>query len=206
MEKRPETLMPLEVFTKILSDLEAVDYRGAFHLYLMAEPLCDPRLLDLIRLTRERFEENTIFISTNGDRLATFDDVERLFNAGLSYLGISHYDTQNEHLKQYEHPRIVHTNLNDLRLSFYNRAGLVGVAALESVPSCEWLWQKAYINYRGDVVLCCSDYYYTVVMGNVIEESFPAIFNNDKYSEYRNAHNNGQAKRMALCQTCNRVK
>jgi len=203
MEKDPATLMPVEVFKKILDDFTG--FQGKFHLYLMGEPLCDPRLPELVAMVRERFQDNTIFISTNGD-LLTAELLVRLFDAGLSCIGISHYDQKNDHLLRLKDERITHTTLNDLRLAFYNRAGLVNVGCIERLPKCGWLWSKAYINYRGDVVLCCSDYYYEVVFGNVMDEPFKVIWNSDRFNEYREAHLEGRGKEMHLCQTCNRIR
>jgi len=199
--------MAQAVFDKILSDLKAVNYDGIFHLYLMAEPLCDPRIEDLIRQTRAEFPESIIRISTNGDLLQSVDDIYRLLDAGLTAIGISHYDNTNQSL--YEHApddRIIHTRLNDLRPTFYNRAGLVKVAAITPLSQCDWLWSKAYINYRGDVILCCSDYHYKVIFGNVVDSDFATIFNCDLYQQYREAHSCGRGKSMQLCSECDRIK
>lgn len=203
--KSAGTLMDRVVFEKILSDLTAVNYMGKFHLYLMGEPLCDPRMVDLIGRVRELFPTNTIFISTNGDNLKGYTDITRLFGAGLSVLGISYYDHKNDFLKNYRDDRIIHATLKDLRPSFYNRAGLVKVSPFEPLKKCGWLWSKAYINHRGDVILCCSDYYYQAIMGNVMEQDFATIFNNEKYTEYRKAHEAGNGKDMNLCRDCNRI-
>jgi MoaA/NifB/PqqE/SkfB family radical SAM enzyme len=207
IDKQPTTLMAQSVFDKILADLKAVNYDGIFHLYLMAEPLCDHRIEALIMQTRAEFPENIIRISTNGDLLQSIEDIYRLLDAGLTDIGISHYDSTNQNL--YEHApdyRIVHTRLNDLRQSFYNRAGLVNVKVITPLPKCDWLWSKAYINYRGDVVLCCSDYYYQVIFGNVVDLDFATIFNCDLYQQYREAHASGRGKSMKLCRDCDRIK
>ncbi len=124
IDKKPSALMPQWVFDKILADFKSVGYSGIFHLYLMAEPLCDPRIEDLIRQTRKEFPENIIRISTNGDLLQSVEDVYKLLDAGLTAIGISHYDQTNENLYEHtEDDRIIHTRLNDLRSTFYNRAG-----------------------------------------------------------------------------------
>jgi len=206
MRKSPDTLMPVPVFDKILDDLAAVRFTGRLHLYLMAEPLCDPRLEYLIYRARERFPENGIFISTNGDGLRGVGDITRLLNAGLSEMAISHYDDSNEYLKECQDDRVIHAPLNDLRLTFYNRAGLVKVGCIEPESSCSWLWSKAYINWKGDVVLCCSDYHYEVVFGNVMESDFATIFNSARFNAYREAHARGAGSDLPLCRECNRIR
>ena len=207
MQKSPGTLMHRRVFYKILSDFENIGFTGRFHLYLMADPLCDHRIYDLITITRKRFSGNVIFISTNGDGFTSVDDVKRLFDAGLSELAISYYDNKNKYLMEIDDPRVVHAPLNALRSTFYNRAGLVsGVGCINPKAKCTWLWRKAYINYRGDVVLCCSDYNYEVVMGNVMDAEFIDIFNCDKFNAYREAHSQKRGKSMPLCSMCNRIR
>ena len=206
MEKSPGTLMPVWVFNKVLNDLKHAGYTGRIHPYLMAEPLCDPRIHGLIRQTRDMFPDNEIKIFTNGDNLKDHGDVQRLFDAGLSRLVISHYDEKTDHLRDDGDERVLHADLTFLRHTFYNRAGHVNVGRITPEPLCEWLFTKAYVNHRGDVILCCSDYDYEVVFGNVMESSFYDIFNSDAYNEYRTAHKEGRGKEMPLCRNCNRIK
>ena len=51
---------------------------------------------------------------------------------------------------------------------------------------CYWPWYKTYIAANGDVVPCCEIADSSVVkMGNVFEERFADIWNNDRYRELR---------------------
>ena len=51
---------------------------------------------------------------------------------------------------------------------------------------CAWLWQSSYIAANGDVVPCCQIADSSVVkMGNVFDEPFADIWNNDQYRELR---------------------
>jgi radical SAM protein with 4Fe4S-binding SPASM domain len=63
-----------------------------------------------------------------------------------------------------------------------------------------------YINYKGDVILCCSDYNYEVVFGNVMEQSFGDIYNSPEYRKYRKAHAQGRGKKLPLCEKCDRIR
>jgi len=89
---------------------------------------------------------------------------------------------------------------------FYNRGGLVDVASTPVQHKyCEWIFNKIYINYKGDLLLCCSDYEFEVVMGNINEQNLDEIFNCDLYREYRQTHIAGESKTMPLCNKCNRL-
>ena len=51
---------------------------------------------------------------------------------------------------------------------------------------CAWPWQSSYIAANGDIVPCCQIADSSVVkMGNVFDEPFADIWNNDKYRELR---------------------
>jgi uncharacterized Fe-S cluster-containing radical SAM superfamily enzyme len=89
--------MSSEVFLKILMDLEDIDYKGKIHLYLMGEPLIDDGIVGAVKITRNMFPENVIYLGTNGDYL-TEDKLKELLDAGVTWMGVSHYDDSNKHL------------------------------------------------------------------------------------------------------------
>lgn len=204
--KTPDRVMDMDVYFKILDDLAEVNYKGKLHLYLMNEPLCDSRIKDLIAMARGEFSENLIFISTNGDLLDGPDSLRSLLDVGLTWMAISDYDQQGKFGYAAAFPNVVVTTLKQLRPTFYNRGGHIDVDCREDRKQCEWVHQKAYINYKGDVILCCSDYHYDVVFGNVMERPFGEIYNGAEYRAYRKAHALGRGKEMPLCDKCDRIQ
>jgi radical SAM protein with 4Fe4S-binding SPASM domain len=134
--------------------------------------------------------------------------LKELLDAGVTWMGVSHYDDSNKHLYNLstKYPMVTHTNVGTLRQTFYNRAGHVDVSCISPLKECNWVHEKAYINYMGDVILCCSDYKYEVVFGNVMNKSFGEIYNSDFYNQYREMHKSGRGKEMPLCVNCNRIK
>ncbi len=198
--------MPDQVFEKVLSDLKDIDYKGSIHPYLMGEPLADVNIFDKIKRIRKVFPENTIFISTNGDFL-NIKTLGKLLASGITWVGVSHYDKKNDHLIKLtkEFKNIVHTGFGELRQSFYNRAGHVKVGCISPIRECDWVFDKAYINHKGDVILCCSDYKYEVVFGNILNDSFDNIYNSKVYDRYRDLHRSRDWKDLKLCQNCNRI-
>jgi radical SAM protein with 4Fe4S-binding SPASM domain len=206
MEKSHSNMMSGEIFFKILTDLKDIDYQGKFHLYLMGEPLTDDGIVIAVRTVRRMFPENIIYIGTNGDYLDV-DMMESLIDAGITWVGVSHYDDSNNHLYDLslQYPMLVNTNVGTLRQTFYNRAGHVDISCISPTKECDWVKDKAYVNYRGEVILCCSDYNYEVVFGNVMDKSFNEIYNSEHYNEYRKMHKSGRGKKMPLCINCNRI-
>lgn len=197
--------MPLHIFQTILNDLQASKYWGRIHLYLMGEPLCDPRMPDLIRMTRNMFPSNVIFISTNGDYIDGPESIQKFIDAGLTWMAISDYD-ENGRFANIKEPKVVVTKMKRLEQDFYNRAGNVDMKCSNPKEVCDWVFGKGYINYRGDVILCCSDYNYEVVFGNIMDKRFIEIYNSDEYRRYKKEHAQGRGKSLPLCNRCNRIQ
>jgi len=66
---------------------------------------------------------------------------------------------------------------------------------------CHWLWRTAIINSNGGVIPCCL--YDTEDWGNVFEESFSTVWNNEKYSKARYLSNkNTFSGPGIICDNC----
>jgi radical SAM protein with 4Fe4S-binding SPASM domain len=206
MNKSRDSLMSNTIYGVILRGLKDIDYKGAIHLYLMGEPLEDPNIRSRIREAREMFPDNVIFISTNGDGIKDCKDLQSLVDCGLTWMGVSHYDNSNERLRYKHVPGVSHTDLDMLSRHFFNRGGNIKVPSIDKKSVCDWVMEKAYINYRGDVILCCSDYHYEVVFGNVLERPFIEIYNCPEYQHYRTMHLANSGKELPLCKRCNRIQ
>jgi len=91
-----KVFMPLEVYHRIIQQLQALNYTGRISPYLMNESLLDRRLPDLIAYTREHCPESWIAVNTNGDALSE-KLLARLFDAGLNSLDVNAYDSPEQH-------------------------------------------------------------------------------------------------------------
>jgi len=69
-----------------------------------------------------------------------------------------------------------------------------------SLP-CYIPWYSTMISINGDVYPCCCFYDGQVVLGNIFEEDFSRIWNNDKYQQFRADLKNSRGK-YAPCRTC----
>ena len=65
------------------------------------------------------------------------------------------------------------------------------------MQSCYSLWQVATVNFNGDVIPCCSEFSRKDAIGNLFEEPFRKIWNNEKYRNLRR-----QNKETLNCQVC----
>ena len=96
-----KVFMPVEVYHRIVKQLQALDYAGRISPYLMNESLLDKRLPELIAYTRAHCPESWIAINTNGDALSE-KLLDRLFDAGLNSLDVNAYDSPARHARHVE--------------------------------------------------------------------------------------------------------
>ena len=65
-----KSFMPVEIYHRIINQLQAINYAGRISPYLMNESLLDKRLPELLAYTRAHCPESWIAINTNGDALS----------------------------------------------------------------------------------------------------------------------------------------
>lgn len=80
--------MPSDIWQRIVSDLEEIDYKQSLILNYYNEPLADRAILDRIREARARIPNARIMIYSNGDYLDRAF-VDELADAGLDYMHVS---------------------------------------------------------------------------------------------------------------------
>ena len=96
-----KAFMPVEIYHRIINQLQAINYAGRISPYLMNESLLDKRLPELLAYTRAHCPESWIAINTNGDALSEAL-LERLFDAGLNSLDVNAYDSPTQHTRHVE--------------------------------------------------------------------------------------------------------
>lgn len=193
--KQPEKSMTLDLFNKIIDELAEINYDGRVSLYLMNEPFLDTRLQELVRITRERLPNARINISTNG---VLIDEIDL---PGLSDCAVSCY---SEAIWNKWKDKDV--NAIDMRghvYKYYNRGGNIEAGDDKVGGYCERPFTQMYINAFGQSILCCSDYKFEVVLGDVSENTLVEIWQGDKYNKYREVLKTNKREGLKLCQKCN---
>lgn len=67
---------------------------------------------------------------------------------------------------------------------------------------CDQLWQRLFVNYNGDMTLCCGDVYKRQIIGNAYKDRIQDIWQNAKLTHFRNLHLKGESHKMIPCTTC----
>jgi len=193
--------MPWSMIEDIFDQL--VGFRGTLRPYSMNEPFMDKRMMDIVKLAKERVPKARIVFNTNGD-LLTLDMLQELLDMGVK-VRVSAYDKKT--VEKFSEQGVTVTDLvlpkEKIREMYHNRSG--NVEAMNEQPiegMCSMPFIQMIVRYNGDVVLCCNDYRSDVVMGSVKDDRLLDIWNNEKFAEYR--HELGMCRRscLELCSEC----
>ena len=231
--------MSPELFEKIIDELADTEPRR-ISLYLMNEPLLDPRLPEFIHYVRERVPGATTLVTSNGSCLDE-NCAQGLINSGLKRVKVSIQSLDSAKNRAImgdacDSDRIVENVLRlrrmiteqrvkhlDVRVStiittrnedeipearrFWKRHGIrLVTSALENrggniqdagdlnphamAPmghDCIRPSREMCVLFNGDVVLCCVDWFRTVVVGNLNEQSIREVWNGQRLKEVRRA-------------------
>jgi radical SAM protein with 4Fe4S-binding SPASM domain len=174
---------------------QCIGFTDNIHLVGRGEPLLHPEFLDIVRIFSKNF---SVKIVTNGDKL--YDYIDELDNI-LDLQSKNHtiticlYDDDN----QYNHFKLLYSKYNDVKLYktydtgnnltddtlakqqwLTNRAGAMPVNRLKNKNApCYLPVNRVYIDYDGSVNLCCHDWKYKTVYGDIKKTSIATIWNND---------------------------
>ena len=179
---REREVMPVETFYKIVKDLQEIQFKGAIHLHNFGEPLLDERLPFFCRAIHNRLPKCKIVLFTNGT-LLTPTKRKQLIKEGVSGF------------------EIVRDGNFEKGYMMFNRGGLIELPHGKPMKKCKVHLDCLIIDVRGNVVLCCNDYFSSVTFGNVNERSVMEIW---ERPEYRNARREIAKGNMIydICKKC----
>ncbi len=210
--KENDTLMPEELFKKIIGELGAMNYSGRISLFEMNEPLTDPRLADFIRYAKQQAPRSWQFIVSNGD-LLTGEKAIELFRAGLDYLQVSAY-SKNVYqkckmlAKAIPHPwgeRLILRPYYVQNFAMDNRGGHLpgfGPEIFDGQP-CDRINHVLYIKPDGTAVSCFGDYFNNNVVGDARVQSVDGIWRGEAFARLRQRLNRGDRTCSDICRQCN---
>lgn len=201
--------MSEQTLLRIADNLHTLNYSGRISPFGINEPLLDPRIVDIIKLFRHQCPAAFLSLNSNSDLLTT-NLLNELFEAGLNAIGLSIYDNLGfKRLAGYAHdPRVVLIDMRQPEHHLENRGGQVQTRPERFHPeqvrqrSCYRPFTMLTIRPAGNVVLCCSDMYGDVEMGNIWNAPLEAIWFSDKFNHYRRELQTQGRANLNLCQNC----
>ena len=205
--------MDLELAELISVQLVSVGFKGIVNISGTGEATLTKHLPLIVK----EFGDKKIHIEivTNGDKL-TPKLITDLYLAGLSQMVVSMYDgpEQIEHFNNLFDECGIDEDLYTLRdrwyeededygLTYTNRAGSMGEKLLSPHERpCYYPHYATYIDWNGDVLLCCQDMYNrTEIFGNVKDKPLLDIWVDKKLNGFRKKLVKGE-RTISPCNNC----
>ncbi len=201
--KRELGMMQEETYKKIIDDLAAMKFRGRVSPHSYGEPLLDKRLPALMEYTRKKLPLCNIDIRTNGDFLNE-DLLITLLNKGVDDFRITNCDDDEKPLlEELARKYPFHVELRSYKdFAKCDRAGAIFERGKSLHKVCLRPSSALVVNWKGNVVLCCQDFYQDHCFGNVMEKSVWDIWNDPQFVEYRKHLLEGDRGISKICIHC----
>jgi len=202
---RDKGIMEEGLYYKIIDELASINYAGRISPHFYGEPLLDKRLTKFVAYARKTCPYAHIRFGTNGDFL-TRDLLVELVDSGLSRVVITNYDDVRKEnlikLSQEFSQYVVLRSYKDIRL--VNRAGVIFDKESQNIDKpCLRPCSQLVINWKGNVLLCCNDYYERYVFGNVNDKSIFEIWTSCELKKYRELlQKQGGRRQVDICRNC----
>jgi len=202
---RDKGIMKEGLYFKIIDELASINYAGRISPHFYGEPLLDKRLTKFVSYARESCPNAYIRFGTNGDFL-TRDLLFELVDSGVSRVLITNYDDIEKEnlikLSQEFSDYVVLRSYKDIRL--VNRAGAIFDKENPNIDKpCLRPSSQLVVNWKGNVLLCCNDYYEQHIFGNVNDKTTFEIWKSKEFKKYRKLlKKQGGRRQIDICRNC----
>ncbi|MBS3113294.1 SPASM domain-containing protein [Candidatus Woesearchaeota archaeon] len=204
---RGDQYMEESLYKKIIDELAELNYNGRVSPHFYGEPLGDKRLPDLLGYTRQKLPSAYIVVFTNGDFL-TKEMFDLLLSKGVdAFLITRHVGPDSETLKKMlnslsaaEKKKVTLRKFTpDTTLS--NRGGLIDKIKTEYMNKCNFPATSLIIDFQGNVILCCNDFFSSVKFGNLTTEKINEVWKKPNFIKLRKELQDGKFK-LDICKKC----
>jgi MoaA/NifB/PqqE/SkfB family radical SAM enzyme len=203
--------MSIETANVLIKQLEAVKFTGDIHITGYGEPLLNPDILKIIEIFSKKFHTELI---TNGDRLLNYYyKLQDLEQVGLNLLIVDCYDG-DEHVNKMQELMVDckipfrirnHHDTGSKELitlyNFNNRGGLTD--SIGNRRPCWLPMYKAFIDWNGDLGLCCNDWSRKQTFGNIHSNDISELWMSEDFVLVRKQLLEGKRDMMSSCTNCN---
>ena len=202
--------MSLDLVSKIATDLKDINYSGRISFVGFGEPLLYKSLVDAVKIVSGSVPRcKWIEINTNADFLSK-ELAEELRLAGCTNLTISMYDSDiskelTAKLKGIDlELTFKHCYQENFEISLVNRSDIIlqketGIYQ----EQCFLPFYKMFIDWNGDVLVCCNDWGRKGIIGNVNTSSIKELWLSKPMNTYRRSLRDGNRNGQDPCKYCN---
>lgn len=205
--------MTPELFTRIMTELQAHQYQGSISYEFYNEPMLAKNFEWFVATTRQYLPKNRIDLYTNGT-LLSLEKFRLLSSLGISrfivtkHQGISHYlfDKTYDELSDDEKKIVIYQNYKDLKLT--NRGGIVkaGPETPYHLTPCYIPQFLMVVTVLGNVLPCFEDFHEENIMGNIGQQNLKEIWESEKFKTFRKNLEKGLRHLESPCKNCNRLQ
>lgn len=203
--------MTVETAALLKNQLIDAGFTGDIHITGFGEPLLNPVILNIIKVFSSNFFTELI---TNGDRLLNnYYTHQQLSNVGLQSLIIDCYDGTEQYLKVKDllqscsipyrirnHHDTGESSLIEI-YNFNNRGGIL--SKVKSLQKACWLpFYKMFVDWNGDILLCCNDWSRNITIGNIYNKSIDKIWTSEQFIQIRKHLDLGNRSNVSACANC----
>jgi len=199
----------LELISKIANDLKSIHYTGRVSFVGFGEPLLYKSLVDAVKIIADEVDCEWIEINTNADFL-TRSVASDLSQAGCTNITVSMYDSDisqviQEQLKDIDlELTFKHCYEEKFEVSLINRNDIISQKLILNIEKeCYLPFYKMFIDWNGNVLVCCNDWGRQGVVGNLNSSSIEDIWISEEMTQYRMFLKNGDRKGVSPCKYCN---
>ncbi len=218
----------IKLFTKIMKDLEGINYDGTLLISAFSEPFLSKDLPELVKISKTILPKARLEINSNGDIFKKrTEKLVRLFEEGLDTVTISIYDgpsAYDEFLNMRNalnlsesqfvlRRRYFDENNGDYGIIFSNRAGVIEIDKfqdktnddIEQLPlkrKCFYPFYQTLVDYNGDMILCPHDWGKGYIVGNLSEKNLWELWISKRYQAARKLLSQ-ENRNFNPCNKCN---
>ena len=206
--------MEVDLFIKLMEQLQSIDYKGRVSYHFYGEPLLCSHLDLFVELTKKYLPDAYLKLYSNGDYLND-DKIVRLINEGIDEFVLTKHVGNSNYFYDYEinklpfviKKRITYRNHEEIESDYTNRGGLVKAGRKETFIDmpCERPNHLIIVTLQGNILPCCEDYMQQEVMGNIRKQHIIDIWNSKKYIEFRENLTKGKREISSVCRNCNSI-
>ncbi|HIF02510.1 MAG TPA: radical SAM/SPASM domain-containing protein [Nitrospinaceae bacterium] len=201
----PTDFMEESTFNRIIDQLKTISFSGIINYHFYNEPLLDKRLSKFIRHVKKHLPSCINRVVSNGDFLS-ISMADDLIKAGVADFAITIHDRNDENLLAKLQPVLKkypgHVRINSIHdKPLYNRGGAIEVELLDKKDTCTDPLELLQLDYKGNVLLCCNDYYRKHSFGNIGSDKIEKIWQREDFSQLRRELRSGVAN-LEICRIC----
>lgn len=161
-------------------------------------------------IVKEKYEKTMVGLKLEEvlDNIDRFLDLKKKLKKKKPELRITMIRTKLiepdvEKIREYWGKRGVHVSIRPMSNRANPQIAALDISAkpLEPFYWCVRPMEQAYVNVRGELLLCCNDWEQTTILGDLKTQSLEEAWNSEKYKEIRKRILEGRVKGL-LCEEC----